>query len=214
MAQTQFITHIPVAPPPSVTSRRGSGVFAAVVLVIVILVGVATAGLEVFRRQLEEEAGNIDAELNQLESDLELSSIEQAQKLQQRIQLAEKILNDHVYGSQSFNIVEDNTLDSTTLKNFAFLEGGKIKLQVETSGYVPMAQQVRQYRANKDIAALTFTNPLLQATGGISFDIEMTVSPEFLRTKPSSRSAIVAPPVSTITATSSALTSTSTRSVL
>lgn len=195
MAQTQFISHGPIAPPPTVVPRRGSGLFSALLVVLIILVGAGTGGMYLISKNYETRVSDSENTLADLQREIEVDSIKGAESLQQRIIRAQKLLDNHIYPSQVFNFLEGNTLNSISFISLQY-SNGTIKAKVIAPGYLILAEQIRYYRNLRDIVqAVSFSPPKLLNTGEVEFSFDLVLLPTFIHTHASSRLAPPPPPV-------------------
>ena len=81
MAQTQFISHAPLAPPPTVVPRRGSGLFSALLVVLIILVGAGTGGLYMIAKSYDARVTDSEQTLADLERHFQIYFIKIAPSL-------------------------------------------------------------------------------------------------------------------------------------
>ena len=196
MAQTQFISHAPIAPSPTVVPRRGSGLFSALLVVLIILVGAGTGGLYMIAKSYDARVTDSEQTLADLERDVEIDSIKGAQSLEGRITRAQRLLDGHVYPSQVFNFLEDNTLASITFLGLQYTDG-VIKVRAVAPSYMVLAQQIRHYRGLRQdfVQTIDFSTPKLTKEGEVEFAVDITLLPSFIHAQPASRiSQISSPP--------------------
>lgn len=187
MAQTQFISHGPIAPSPTVVPRRGSGLFSALLVVLIILVGAGTGGMYLISKNYETRVHDSENTLADLQREIEVDSIKGAESLQQRIIRAQKLLDNHIYPSQVFNFLEANTLNSISFISLQY-SNGTIKAKAIAPGYLILAEQIRYYRNLRDIVqAVSFAPPKLLNTGEVEFSFDIVLLPAFIHTHASSR---------------------------
>ncbi|MDA1334899.1 MAG: hypothetical protein O2794_02685 [bacterium] len=184
MAETQFISHSQVVP-PAMVPRRGIGLFGAVGIVVGILAAALTGGLVVLERSLAASADDAKGRLVELRRELEIDSINAAKTLQNRIEIAQQILNGHVYGSQALNFVESNILDGVRVISFAYADK-KVSLDLLAPGYLVYAQQIKYFRTVDEIEkGFNFPPPELNERGEVSFSIDLSLTSSFIHDKPS-----------------------------
>src|SRR3989344_1136440 len=196
MAQTQFISHAPIAPSPTVVPRSGSGLFSALLVVLIILVGAGTGGLYMIAKSYDARVTDSEQTLADLERDVEIDSIKGAQSLEGRITRAQRLLDGHVYPSQVFNFLEDNTLASITFLGLQYTDG-VIKVRAIAPTYMVLAQQIRHYLGLQQdfVQTINFATPKLTKEGEVEFAVDLALLPSFIHAQPASRiSQISSPP--------------------
>lgn len=181
MAQTQFITHAQVASPVPV--RKGSGLFNALMIVIIVLAGALTGGLLLLKKTLERQVKNAEDGLIVLEEKLDIPSITEAKNLQRQIEFGQQALGGHIYASPAINFIEQNLLDTTRISTFQYT-GGRISMGATVPGYLTFAEQIKYLRSVSDIESFTFSNPGLTPDGSLSFGLEILLKDQYLHAKP------------------------------
>jgi hypothetical protein len=175
------------------------GLFGAVAVVIAILAGAATGVLVLLERSMQDKVNTAKTHLAELHDQMEIQSIDEAKKLQERIARGYALLDKHVYSSQAFIFVEQNILDNVDLKSFSYGDG-KIHVDAVANGYLEYAQQIRYLRTVKNITGFTVSSPALDAkTGLVNFSLDITLSDAYIHTKPGSAGAATPPASDTTT---------------
>lgn len=185
MAQSQFISHAQVIPPPTAMPRRESGAFSALLVVIIILGAAAAGGVILLEKNYAKRIEDAKSKLVELQKDLEVGSIKDAQELQQKIDRAEALLKSHVYASQALNFIESSTLGDVNLTAFSY-NNGEIKIEGVTRGYLPFAQQMKIYRSEPAVESFQFPNPSLNERGEVVFSLAIKLKSEVVNSKPES----------------------------
>lgn len=181
MATTQFITHTQISPPAAV--HRGSGLFNALMIVIIVLAGAFTGGLLLLKKTLEKQVKNAEDGLVALEEKLDIPSITEAKNLQRQIEFGQQALGGHIYASPAINFIEQNLLDTTRISTFQYT-GGRISVGATVPGYLTFAEQIKYLRSVGDIESFTFSNPVLTPDGSLSFGLEVLLKDQYLHAKP------------------------------
>ncbi len=183
MAESPFITHAQVI--PTFVAPRNTGVFTALAVVFVILIGSLTVGVIFLKNNFDVKVKEKEAELAKLKDDFNIPDLVEAQKLQQRILYAQQVLASHVYGSQALNFLEAHTIDGLRYKSFKY-SGNMITVSAIASGYLPYAEEVRHLRKVSAIEKFTAGTPQLdELTGEVTFSIDITLTSDWLHEKPS-----------------------------
>ena len=182
MPESQFISHTQVI--PTLAPRRSTGVFSALVIVLVVLIGSLTLGLVFLEKNFDKQVKEKEIELGRLKEDFSIPSLIEAQKLQGRIEYAEQVLGEHVYGSQPINFLEAHTVDGIHYKSFQY-SNGVIKVSVVANGYLPYAEEIKHLRGVQDIKTFAFGTPQLdELTSEVTFSMDITLTLDWLHSKP------------------------------
>lgn len=179
--QPQFLSHTQTVP-PALVPRRGLGLFGAVGFVLAVLALAFTGGLVLWSKTVQAQAESVKKELADLKKNFEVDSIRQAEKVQNQIELGKKLLDSHIYPSQSFNFVELHTLDDVQITSFSY-SNKKIQVGLLAPSFKTFAQQIRYYQQlqGKQISAFETQAPKLEATRGqVSFDVVITLAPCYI----------------------------------
>lgn len=128
--------------------------------------------------------------------------IEKAEKLQVKINSVKDLLNKHTALSRTFGLLEEVTLENVVLNGLTFekkeAEQAVVRDEaqtasisnfvIKTSGIAPsyasLAYQSdvlkNEVKENQRIESFLISNPSLDQSGNVSFDIEVSVNPSFL----------------------------------
>ncbi len=189
MEEPKFISHSQLAPPTAVP-RQGLGLFSVLAIIMAVLAFAFTGGLFLLKQSNEQQKAAILEKLKELKDETELASLKNIKDIQDRITIAKKILDGHVYSSQAFIFAEQSTLVPIKIRAFDFSKD-TIKMDLTASGYVEFAQQIKYYRDSdlkKSIKSYTFKPPVLNEKGQVDFGVEIVLTPGYLRTKPKAAS--------------------------
>ncbi|MEK7631212.1 MAG: hypothetical protein AAB417_04295 [Patescibacteria group bacterium] len=200
MEEQKFISHSQLSPPTTVP-RQGLGLFSVLAIVVAVLALAFTGGLFLLKKSNEQQKTKVVEKLKELQDETELASLKNIKSIQDRIAIAKKVLDGHVYSSQAFIFAERHTLDSIKIRSFDFAKES-VKMELTAEGYLQFAQQVKYYR-NPELKSIvksySFKPPTLTDRGAIDFAVDVILTPEYLRTRPgaapvSTEDDIVLPP--------------------
>ncbi len=139
-------------------------------------------------------------------------TIEELKAVSTRLRYAKDVIDNHVAVSPLLDLVQAVTLKSLYYDGFDLTKDEKTGYQLRLLGKAPsyglLYAQVEAYRADPKIRGVEVVNMQLdERTGGTTFEVRLTLSPEVMKYDP-----LPAPgreiPVSSVPASSSASTST------
>ncbi|MEK7649914.1 MAG: hypothetical protein AAB367_03090 [Patescibacteria group bacterium] len=185
MEEQKFISHSQLAP-SSTVPRQGLGLFSVLAIVVAVLAFAFTGGLFLLKQSNEQQKTAVIEKLKELRDETELASLQNIKNIQDRIAIAKRVLDAHVYSSQAFIFAERHTLGAINIRSFDFSKD-IVKMELTAPGYLEFAQQIKYYRdpsLKNVIKSYTFKPPVLTDRGQIDFGVDITLTPEYLRTKP------------------------------
>jgi|GEM_PF-2637031 len=185
MEDPKFISHSQLAPPTTVP-RQGLGLFSVLAIMVAVLALAFTGGLFLLKQSNEQQKTALIEKLKELRDESEIASLKNIKSIQERISTAKTVIDGHVYSSQAFIFAERHTLGPVQIKTFEFSKEG-VKMELNAPGYLQFAQQIKYYRdpdLKGTIKSFTFKPPVLGDEGQVGFAVEVTFTPEYLRTKP------------------------------
>jgi hypothetical protein len=200
MEDPKFISHSQLAPPTTVP-RQGLGLFSVLAIVVAVLAFAFSGGLFLLAQSNEQQKTALVGKLKELRDESEIASLKNIKSVQERIEAAKTILKGHVYASQAFIFAERHTLSTIKIRSFDFTKEG-VKMELTADGYLEFAQQIKYYRdadLRGIIKSYSFKPPILGDKGQVDFSVDITFTPEYLRTKPTAEAAdaseeVVLPP--------------------
>jgi hypothetical protein len=183
MNEGKFIAHTGSASQPSRVPRQGLGLFSVLAFVIAILSGAATGGLVFLESTYKTRVDDSLQRLEEIKEKTEIGSLLKVLDVQNRIELASTLLAGHVYPSQAFNFVEDNTLDLVSIQDFGYSDQ-VINLKLSSPTYLVFAQQIKHLRRQEAIEMFEFSPPTLTDTGDVVVSLKITLKEDFIRQQP------------------------------
>ncbi|MSR76552.1 MAG: hypothetical protein EXS68_03090 [Candidatus Ryanbacteria bacterium] len=185
MEDQKFISHSQLAPPTTVP-RQGLGLFSVLAIVVAVLALAFTGGLFLLKKSNEQQKTAVVDKLKELRNETELASLQNIKDIQDRIAIAKRVLDGHVYATQAFIFAERYTLATIKIRAFDFAKES-VKMDLTADGYLEFAQQIKYYRdpdLKGIIKSYSFKPPTLTDRGAVDFAVEVVLMPEYLRTKP------------------------------
>ena len=162
-----------------------TNIFLLIGIIIFLVSLLASLGVFLWSQQLAAANSKSLEELQKNKDNFALSSVENFINLNNRIDAATIILDNHVNVSEIFTILEDDTLKEIYLSDFSFeTQGSEVK--VAARGYAPtyahVAIQADRYGENTTIQDLLLTGVNQSREGGIQFDLSFAVSKDIFIT--------------------------------
>jgi len=199
--QTSFIPKKPITEnriPELVSANKNFSVGPLTLLTIFIFFAVVlgTGGVFFYQNILIKNAEKMQNNLTLAKNRLESERINQLQTLSKRINVAEKILKDHIAISPIFEILQENTIKTIRYLKFNYnledaLNNKKILIKMSgqsvgygiNSGYKGIALQADILSKNKNIIEPIFSNLTLDEQGNVLFDLQFYVNPDLVNYK-------------------------------
>jgi len=188
--QTSFIPKKPVT-----TGQRSSGGMSLLLLISILIFLVSLGSVayvilfkQAYIKSIEEAQKTIETNKSGLVSDS--LTIESLVELDSRINVANKLLSNHIAVSPIFNFLQQATLKSVRFKNFSFTSVNKDstkKVSIQMSGqakdWETVASQADEFGKTewkKIIDEPKISNLSLNSDGSISFIFSAYINPDYL----------------------------------
>ncbi len=181
---------------PHESKRRTSTTFGSVMFVLSIGVFVVVLGVAGFtyflRTSLDSQIGSYQDSLNKAKERFNQGlSVRTIEEFDKRLRASRDILSKHKSFTGLLNLVERITLQNVQFTSFSYMEADStrkniVRLVGRAPDYKTIAEQSEQFsldeEARRYISDVVFSNLNLDTkdTGLITFEISMTVDPEFL----------------------------------
>lgn len=185
--QTTFIPKKPLAEQKVKNKqvvKRPLGIFAMVATIIFVATIAIGVGLYFYEGFIEQQIKVSQDSLERAEKAFEPSLIVELQKLNTRLEVADGLLSRHIAVSPIFRILENTTLKSVQYNTFDYgLEpnaSGRIALTGLARRYQTIAEQSLLFGDNRFITDHIFSDFTLNNEGRVSFNLNLTISPELL----------------------------------
>jgi hypothetical protein len=162
---------------------RGLGILTFIAFLFFMIVGLVYGGIFFYKRSLEQSLDGLTRELSQLEEDLDSEIINEIARVDRGLATARSLLAQHVYTSNLFNILGDNTLDSVYYTDFTynFSHGGTAVLTGIADGYVSLHRQIEQLRSVPLVTNATLESIQLAGENDIGFIINVLLNENVFR---------------------------------
>ncbi|KKT40959.1 MAG: hypothetical protein UW30_C0015G0030 [Candidatus Giovannonibacteria bacterium GW2011_GWA2_44_13b] len=149
---------------------EGLGAFSRLALIFLILAGVFSGLLYLYKKILIRQIDQQRAVLADLDTKFEPSLINELERLSNSINNAKALINSHTYISPIFDFLEKNTLPDVSFSTFNYNADKKtLSLAGEAPSYTEIASQIKIIQNQPEILSATFSNTSLKETGSVNF---------------------------------------------
>ena len=182
--QTSFIPKkAPAAASPGAALRRFN-LFALVSLVLFLIAAALSGAVFFYQRHLARSIAALNAELVAARKSFEPEFIEEAARLNARIEAAKELLAAHRALSPFFDLLEKKTLESVRFRDFAFdarnLGAITVSMTGEAKSFNAVALQSDLFGSSREWKDQTFSNFQLSERGEVIFNFRTVVDPALL----------------------------------
>lgn len=108
------------------------------------------------------------------------SQVEEVLKFKHQLDLTNFLLRRHVYWSNFFDFLEDNTLSNVYFSSFSGDIDGSYRLSASTNNFDAINAQTKKFLANPYVRSATVESGTIQGEKGkvnVSFDLTFTLDP-------------------------------------
>lgn len=188
--QTSFIPKQSLAPSPAAQRRSASNSRAfglGTVIAIVIFIGAVSASVLLFlyEQYLTRSIQSNQASLERAREAFEPALIKELGRLDDRINAANIILNQHIAPSALFTLLESITLQNVQFTSFSYTGEGTngmvaISLSGKAKSFQTVALQSDLLGSNSYLKNTVVSELALDASGDVTFQVNANVDPRFL----------------------------------
>ena len=182
-----FIPKKPLTP-KSGRDEKSRGIFFSIAVLIFILSLLGFGGVYAYGQLIEKRITDKNNWLEQARGAFESSLITEMERVDTRINVANKILAKHVAFSEFFKILEELTLQNVRFNRFDYSfidEKPKVMLEGEARSYSSVALQSDIFGDNKYLKNPIFSNLGLANGGNVTFNLELNLDPSVMLYKES-----------------------------
>ncbi len=150
--------------------------------IVFILLVLLTLGLWGYRLSLNEKKEQLTQKIESLQSQRHLSLEEDFKKIKKGISNFSELLNNRIYSTKIFEMLEDLTLPNIYFLNFgADLNEGKISLDAQAQNYTVLAKQILVFEQDKRINSVEVSSAGIGQNGQVSSNIIINFNPSLLK---------------------------------
>lgn len=164
---------------------KGKGHFITFLIIVLILVLMVYAGLLIYEKVfLKKQIDKISSANAQLTLEERIADIKKVIKTDRKLDLLNQLLNSHIYFSQFFKFLEDNTLSKIYFNKFsASLAGQTVSLSGKAASYSELAKQIKTFSEQKEINKVDVSDITLLPDGRVSFSMNFNFDKSLLLRK-------------------------------
>ena len=203
---TSFVPKQPVRAAASAGAGGVSGIYFIFALVAFLVSLLLAGGMFAYGAYLEREKDVRIRDLASYQGVVREDTANELSRLSTRMNVAETLLNNHVYFSSIFSLLETLTTTSLRFTNaqIALLPDGSASLALSgvARNFNAIAFEAEVLGRDPSIQSPVFSNLEVREDGNVSFSMSATVSARFLRDSSRARATVLnqasttAPPVS------------------
>jgi len=186
MADPSLISKSKVAyagPPTGRAKGKGFGILTFMAFLFLLIVGILYGGVYFYKQGLIKTLDGLTRELAQLEESLDKQVIDEIVRVDKGLATARLLLQRHVYSSNLFALMEEQTLQDVYYTDFtyAFSQGGTVKVSGVADGFVTLHRQLEQFRSVPLITSVELGTVQLNQDGDVTFTINIMLSENVFR---------------------------------
>lgn len=179
---TSFVPKQPVSTQPRRKQENGVLYYGALFLLGAAVVG---AGLTFgYQKYLESVQTARKAKLEQAEKSINVDTVESFIRLRNRIHASESLLNQHVYATQFFDVLEKITLQNVRYQSLILSIGEDRTAKIEMHGiarsFNALAAESAEFAKEKRIKRAIFSNISADKNGVVTFALRAELDPKLL----------------------------------
>ncbi len=183
--QTSFIPKKPII--ENSTDSGGMSLFLLLSIILFIVAVSMAVGVWLWQKSLVTQIEKDKAALVAAKDSYEEDTINPLVRLNDRIEVSQTLLNNHLAVSPVFTLLEQNVLKNIRLKSMKFSDAGENKIQIDLSGtaanYDALSKQSDAFGSDnlrKFISAPVVSDFSPTADGSVSFNFTATVDPRLV----------------------------------
>lgn len=138
-----------------------------------------------FEQSREAEKQAYQKTLNSLQEKIDKAKndLDKAKEVSSKIKKVKILLDNHVYWSNFFKFLENNTLPDVYYSGFAGETKGEYSLAATTKDFLTMQSQIKQFKASEDVQSVVSEVGRKEKTddkgqGKVSFDLNLKINPK------------------------------------
>ncbi len=169
--------------PPSQIAQKSMGILLVLALIFAVAVVLIYGGVYVYHSNLQASLDDATRELSKLEESFEPDKLTKISEVDKGLTVARTMLNSHVYSSNVFKFLQDNTLKTARYTNFLYSANPpELALSAETDGYFGLKRQVEIFETTPLIKSATFSGVTRDPKDGtVKFQLKISFDENLLR---------------------------------
>lgn len=135
---------------------------------------VAMLALGRYQFSLEKQLGQLNDQLVESERARDKKGEQNLRVLKERMTLVSNILEEHIYWTKAFSLIESLLQSQIRFKSFVGLtEGNKIRIQGQAASYTVLAKQLAAFFTDRSIVDIALGKVSVTANGMVEFSLEI-----------------------------------------
>lgn len=187
--QSSFIPKKPISNGPALRSVSTVNIFFVIAIFVFILSLAAGAFIFFFNQHQEQTIASKSTDLETIKRDFSDKLTQELTRLDSRLLVAQKILNQHVAVSSAFKLIQAVTAKNVQFTNFEYgLKNGTtptVALAGQGRSFNTVSFQSDLFRNNPSIKAPLFSDIRLDDKGNVLFSVTAELDPELVLYKTS-----------------------------
>lgn len=164
--------------------QSGVNVFLIIAGIVLGVAALGAGGVFGYKLYLENVRNAKAAELQRAQDAINEDTIEGFVRLRNRLESASTLLNQHVYTSQFFDVLETRTLQSVRFSSLTLsvLDDRSAEIQMEgvARSFNALAAQSEAFASEKRIKRAIFSSITVNTTGSVSFELTAELDPKLV----------------------------------
>ncbi len=153
-------------------------------IVLIIITAIICAGLFFYEKTLSNKVSDLDNEIDQINEKISQELDTEVISFQKHLNNLKRMLNDHIYYSNVFDLIEKNTVPTVSFESFdGDVPSKKIQLKGKAISFSSLAKQVVAFREAEEISKVDFSSASIGVDGGIGFDLSLFLKQEMFEYK-------------------------------
>ena len=183
---TSFIPQQPLLKIEGASGRRETINFALIIALIIFFTSIAvTAGLYVYRLQVDKRVLADEQALDAAEKYFSIDEINTYKRADVRLSVAKELVDNHTISSVVLDLLENSTAQNVGLTSFSFGKGDagiSISLLGQAPSYSGVYFQAESWRAMQPMIKSVEVSSmnLDDKTGIVAFGVSMNIDPQYL----------------------------------
>lgn len=190
--QTSFIPKKPLVAYGGKQSTGAGGILFFISMIVFVASLSILVGAYFYKVQLRSSIASITSDLEKMRTELSAkdSLMKEMIRFDNKLSIADELLNNHVSLRKMFSFFEGNTMQNLRYNDFNYIwkDTGEIGLEMggEAASYSTIALQAREFvdsksSGDKDFSNIIFSDLNPGLTGNVIFKMTSTVRPDLIR---------------------------------
>ncbi len=176
-------------PSKPVYAKKAPSLFLVASFIILLISGLFLAGGYFYKKALASKINSLNESVKRAEDILDPVFIKEVQDVDEKIEMAKALLDNHILITPIFDFLEQSTLQSTRFSSFNFSYAGidskqKLNPSITLNGiaknYNSLALQAQEFKKNNVVKNVIFSSFSLDDKGRVNFSAQIEFDPAYL----------------------------------